>query len=97
MVTDAKRPRTITTEKGSLRAWEAHLGETRSNHITPAMIRSIIAKRQVAGVSGRAVNLAIVILRNVLKRGIEDGGLRRFPTETMSRSSDCRAITTPST
>jgi integrase len=82
-VTNAKRPRTIATEKGHLRAWEAHLGETRLNHITPAMIRAFMAKRQGEGVSGRTVNLAIVILRNVLKRGIEDGWLRRLPTETI--------------
>lgn len=48
------------------------------NHITPAMIRAFVAKRQVAGVSGRTVNLAIVILHDVLKRGSEGGWLRRF-------------------
>jgi hypothetical protein len=44
----------------------------------PSGIRAFVAKRQVAGVSGRTVNLAIVILRNALKRDIEDGWLRRF-------------------
>ncbi|MBE0540680.1 MAG: tyrosine-type recombinase/integrase [Verrucomicrobia bacterium] len=82
-VSDAKRTRTVATEKVHLRAWKAHLGETRLNHITPAMIRAFMAKRQGEGVSGRTVNLAIVILRNVLKRGIEDGWLRRLPTETI--------------
>ena len=82
-VTDAKRPRTLATEKVHLNAWEAHLGETRLNHITTAMIRAFIAKRQGDGVSGRTVNLAIVILRNVLKRAVEDGWLRRLPTETI--------------
>ncbi len=82
-VSDAKRPRTVATEKVHLRAWEAHFGETRLNHITPAMIRAFMVKRQGEGVSGRTVNLAIVILRNVLKRGIEDGWLRRLPTETI--------------
>lgn len=83
-VTDAKRPRTLATEKVHLRAWEAHLGDTRLNHITPAMIRAFIAKRQGEGVSGRTVNLAIVILRNVLKRALEEGWLRRLPTETIA-------------
>lgn len=82
-VTDDKRPRPLATEKVHLRAWEAHLGETRLNHITPAMIRAFMVKRQGEGVSGRTVNLAIVVLRNVLKRGIEDGWLRRLPTETI--------------
>ncbi len=82
-VSDAKRPRTLYTEKVHLRAWTAHLGETRLNHITTAMIRAFMAKRQGEGTSGRTVNLAIVVLRNVLKRALEDGWLRRLPTDTI--------------
>ena len=43
-VTDAKRPRTVETEQVHLRAWAAHLGETRLNHITPVMLRSFFAR-----------------------------------------------------
>jgi len=33
---------------------------------------SSIAKRQAAGMSGRTVNLGVIVLRNVLKRGIDE-------------------------
>ncbi len=82
-VIDAKRPRTVETEKGHLRFWVAHLDETRLNLITPAMIHAFIAKRQGEGISGRTVNLSVVVLRNVLKRAVQDGWLVRLPTETI--------------
>ena len=56
-VKDAKRPKTIQTERGHLNAWVAHLGESRVDRITPAMINAFIAKRQGAGLNARTVNL----------------------------------------
>lgn len=82
-VKDAKRPRTLATERGHLNAWTEHLGETRLNSITKAMINGFIAKRQSEGVSGRTVNLALGALRNVLNRSIDDGWLTRLPTENL--------------
>lgn len=82
-VKDAKRPKTMQTEKGHLTQWKAHLGETRLDKITKPMITGFIAKRQVEGVSGRTVNLAVTVLRNVLKRAIDDGWLQRLPTENL--------------
>ena len=83
IVKDAKRPRTLETERGHLRMWEEHLHETRLDRINRAMINGFIAKRQGEGVSGRTVNLGVVILRNVLKRAIDDGWLKTLPTENM--------------
>jgi integrase len=80
---DAKSPRTLETERIHLGQWISHLGETRLNHITPAMINAFIAKRQGNGRSGRTVNLGVVVLRNVLKRAIDDGWLQRLPTENI--------------
>jgi len=35
------------------------------------MINAFIAKRQSAGMSGRTVNLDVIVLRNVLRRAID--------------------------
>lgn len=79
-----KRPRTLVTEKSHLNAWVEHLGETRLNHITPAMIDAFIAKRQAEGASNRTINLALITLRNVLKRAkFTDRLLHRLPTENV--------------
>lgn len=48
-VKDAKRPRTLATERGHLKAWTEHLGETRLNCVTKSMINGFIAKRQGGG------------------------------------------------
>lgn len=80
---DAKRPRTVETERGYLKRWVEHLGETRLDRINRAMLNAFIAKHQEKGWCGRTVNLAVTILRNVLKHGIEDGWLKRLPTENL--------------
>lgn len=82
-VRDAKRPKTLQTERGHLNQWIEHLGDTRLDRINMAMINGFIAKRQGQGRSGRTVNLAVTILRNVLKKAIDDGWLQRLPTENL--------------
>ncbi len=66
-----------------LNAWVEHLGETRVDRITPAMINAFIAKRQVQGHNPRTVNLGVTVLRNVLRRAIHDGWIKRLPTENL--------------
>lgn len=83
MVKDAKRPKTLQTERGHLKAWVGHLGETRVDRITPAMINAFIAKRQGQGLNARTVNLGVTVLRNVLRRAIDDGWIKRLPTENL--------------
>jgi integrase len=83
VVVDAKRPATVQKERYTLRHWIKHLGETRLNHVNRAMINAFIAKRQAAGVSGRTVNLDVIVLRNVLRRAIDDGWIRTLPTENL--------------
>ncbi len=82
-VKDAKRPKTLQTERGHLNAWIEHLGDTRVDRITPAMINAFIAKRQGLGRNARTVNLGVTVLRNVLRRAIDDGWLQRLPTENL--------------
>lgn len=82
-VKDAKRASTLKTEKGAVRHWNTHLGHFRLDQINRPLINAYIAKRQAAGVSGRTVNLEVIILRNVLKRAIDDGLLKSLPTENL--------------
>lgn len=80
---DAKRPSTVQKERIALRLWTEHMGEIRLNAINRAMINAFIAKRQGQGISGRTVNLDVIALRNVLKRAIDDGWIKRLPTENL--------------
>ena len=80
---DAKRPATLTKERGALARWVAHMGETRLDRITKAQINACRANRQSAGISGRTVNLDVIALRNVLKMAVDDGWLKFLPTENM--------------
>ena len=83
MVKDAKRPKTLQTERSHLSVWVEHLGETRVDRITSAMINAFIAKRQGQGRNPRTVNLGVTVLRNVLRRAIDDGWIKRLPTENL--------------
>jgi len=80
---DAKRPRTIETERGHLNRWKEHLKETRLDRITIPMIAEFRVLRKTEGVSNRTVNLAVTCFRNVLKMAIDDGWLQRLPTENL--------------
>lgn len=82
-LTDAKRPATLTKERGALSLWVAHMGETRLDRITKAQINAFRANRQAAGISGRTVNLDVIALRNVLKMAVDDGWLKFLPTENL--------------
>jgi integrase len=83
VVVDAKRPATVQKERYTLRLWRKHLGQTRLHHINRAMINAFISKRQAVGVSGRTVNLDIIVLRHVLRRAIDDGWIKTLPTANL--------------
>jgi integrase len=82
-VTDAKRPSTIQKERGAIKLWTAHIGGLRLDKIRRIHINSFIEKRQAGKISGRTVNLDIIILRNVLKRAIDDQWIKTLPTENL--------------
>jgi len=82
-VKDAKRPATIQKERGAIRLWTEHMGGLRLDKIRRVHINRFIEKRQAEGVSGRTVNLDIIVLRNVLKKAIEDQWLKVLPTENL--------------
>ena len=82
-VKDAKRPATIQKERGSIALWNAQIGELRLDKIRRVHINSFIEGRQADGISGRTVNLDVIVLRNVLKKAIDDGWLKVLPTQNM--------------
>jgi integrase len=82
-VKDAKRPSTIQKERGTIKLWIKHIGGLRLDKIRRIHINSFIEKRQAEKISGRTVNLDIIVLRNVLKRAIDDQWIKSLPTENL--------------
>ena len=77
---DGKRPDTLVTEASHINAWKKFLGDSRLDQIDRTKINGFIARRQADGASGRTVNLAVTILRNVLNHAIDEHWLKRLPT-----------------
>ncbi|MBI5800262.1 MAG: tyrosine-type recombinase/integrase [Verrucomicrobia bacterium] len=82
-IKDTKRPGTITTERANLNAWIDQIGEVRLHHINRAMVNKFITRRLKAGANPRTVNLAVICLRNVLKRAIDDKWIKTLPTANL--------------
>lgn len=83
-----KRAGTVQNEKQAIRRWRSHLGHVRIDRIATPMIASFVDKRLRGGLFGqrkldavvaRAVNLDVIVLRNVLNAAIDDGYLRDLP------------------
>ncbi len=75
----AKKPRVVTGERAMLGLWTRHLGDMRLDQIRKAHVNDFTTKRLKQGRSPRTINLNIIILRNVLKRAVEDGHLGELP------------------
>jgi len=82
-VKDAKRESTLSTERIAVNHWIEHLGHVRLDRITRALVNGYIAKRQMAGMTGRTVNLEVTCFRNVMNRAIDDKWIRSLPTENL--------------
>lgn len=81
MLKDAKRPATMRAEKVCIRRWNEYLGHVRLRQINKALVNGCMAKRQSEGVSARTVNLELVVLRNVLRKAVDDGYLNDLQIE----------------
>jgi integrase len=75
----AKKHRVVIGEKAMLKQWRKHLGDIRLDQIRKAQVNDFITKRLKAGRSPRTCNLNVIVLRNVIKRAIEDGYLPANP------------------
>ncbi len=83
-----KRIGTLQNERQSLARWCDHLGHVRIDQITASLITNFVDKRLKGGafggrklgaVSERTANLDLLMLRNVLSSGIDDGLIRDLP------------------
>ena len=77
---NAKRPTTIRLEKVLIRNLSSALGGLRLRELSTLRIHNYMAGRIKAGISARAVNHEIVVLRNVLRSAIEDKLIATLPT-----------------
>lgn len=92
-VEHTKKPHVMECERSILGLWKQHLGDLGIDQVRKVHVNDLITKRLKAGRSPRTVNLSVIILRNVLKRAVEDGllsgvpidGLKPLKTTTKSR------------
>jgi integrase len=75
----AKKPRVVSGEKAMLGQWMRHLGDLRLDQIRKAHVNDFTTKRLKEGRSPRTINLNVIVLRNVLKRAVDDGHLQELP------------------
>jgi len=79
----AKKPRVIVNERAILGQWARHLGGLRLDQIRKVHVNDFITRRPKAGRAGRTCNLDVIVLRNLLKRAVEDGHLSALPIAGM--------------
>jgi integrase len=92
-----KRSSTIDKERGALRLWQEHLGDTRLNKVSSELIEGFIRKRQDDSISNRTILLDIIALRNVLKFAIKLKHVRALPqidTDELDWTTPKRALVT---
>ena len=77
--TGAKNHRVIIVERAMLKEWRKHLGDIRLDQLRKVQVNDFITKRLKMGRSPRTCNLNAIVLRNVIKRAIEDGLLPANP------------------
>jgi integrase len=77
----AKKPSTVAKETVILNRWSESIGQLRLDQIKRVHVNRFIEKRMKENVSPRTINLDVIGLRVVLKRGLSDGIIQRLPTE----------------
>jgi len=82
-VLKAKRPRTLETERSCISRLKEFMGATRLRAINKALVSGYQAKRSSDSVGPRTINLEMVILRNVLRRAVDDGLVSGLSIEGM--------------
>ncbi|MBU6410909.1 MAG: hypothetical protein KGR98_11040, partial [Verrucomicrobia bacterium] len=79
--TSGKKPDTLVTEKGHLNRWRNSIGQLHLDKIRPYHVTGHLQKLKECGKANRTCNLALVILRNVLKNAKMDGFIKSLPVE----------------
>lgn len=81
LATSGKKPDTLTSEKGHLKRWcdaigHLYLDKIRAHHVTGQL-----QKLKQLGKANRTCNLALVVLRNVVKNAKLDGFIKCLPVD----------------
>src|SRR5574343_276223 len=79
--TSGKKPDTIVTEKGHLNRWAEAVGGLYLDKIRPFHVTNHLQTLKEKGKADRTCNLALVILRSVLKSARMDGFIKTLPVE----------------
>jgi len=80
-VSGNKRPATQRKERKHVAWWTARIGAHPINRVHRSHVNSGIADLTKSGLGPRTVNLYVITLRSVLKRGLEEGLLAELPTQ----------------
>ena len=76
-----KKLGTIQKERTTLAQWTEQIGGLRLDQIKRVHVNRFMEQRLKKNLAPRTVNLDVISLRNVLKRGVEEGYIQRLPTE----------------
>jgi integrase len=79
--TSGKKADTLTTERGHLTRWNKSIGQLYLDKIRPHHITAHLQALKKKGRSNRTRNLALVMLRNVLKSARVDGFITTLPVD----------------
>ena len=81
LATSGKKPDTLVTEHVHLKQLRESIGNLTLDKIKPYHVTSHLQKLKQGGKANRTCNLALVVLRNVLKNAKIDGFIKHLPVE----------------
>ena len=81
LATSGKKPDTLVTEAGHLGRWCETIGHLHLDKVRPHHITAHLQKLKENGKANRTCNLALVMLRNLLKSARVDGFIKMLPVE----------------
>ena len=92
LATSGKKPDTLVTEHVHLKQLNESIGHLSLDKIKPHHVTSHLQKLKERGKANRTCNLALVVLRNVLKNARIDGYIKSLPVDGIPwRRSEKRA------
>lgn len=81
LATSGKKPDTLVTERGHLKQLRESIGHLSLDKIRPYHVTGHLQKLKERGKANRTCNLALVVLRNVLKNAKIDGFVKSLPVD----------------
>src|ERR1044071_7468804 len=81
LVTSCKKPDTMLTEHVPLKQLRESVGHLSLDKIRPYHVTGHLQKLKQRGKANRTCNLALVVLRNVLKNAKIDGYIKSLPVD----------------